>query len=573
MHPRAERLPFAHYGPFVTTGDGGVLCFDAQHAHRSDDEGETWDSFPLFTDMQKYRASVERALLRSRNGTTIAAWVNLGELKRGLDNQWGASPEEFAHWILPTYVSRSHDDGLTWDEPILLNRPWCGCVHSIIQTRSGRIVLVAQEIIPEWRHATVMFLSDDDGATWQRSNVLDNGIGRHDHAGSCEATVIQRPDDTLYLLLRNESGFLNESVSTDDGLTWSEQKSTTTPSVTCCAQMTTLADGTVTLLWNPPPRYDPAHQSTNHSPTYRGELSARDELALALSHDGGVTWDSEVIIAADYSRVRELPEFIRASYPHLYERRPGEIWITTMLGDVRLKIDPAKLHEGEIPLPPLVVLFGDSTTARRPDEVKSVYADRLKTRLVEAGIDHTVANRGVPANDTSLAMARFETDVLALNPDLVVIQFGLNDAAVDVWREPPATEPRVSQTDYIANLQSMVTRLKERNIAVILMTPNRMYWSPLLLERYDHAPYEGSNPESFNELHIDDYAAGVRELAAENNVPLVDINQAYLDSGDPRQFLLERCMQHPNDAGHKLVADLLAPVVITQLKSASSASA
>lgn len=554
LHPQADRLPFAHYGPFVTTGDGGVLCFDAHHAHRSHDEGVTWDSYPLFADQKKYRASIERALIRTRDGTTIAAWINLEEKQHAEDFRWGGPPEEFAQWILPTYVSRSHDDGLTWDDPILLNRPWCGCVHSMIQTRSGRIVLVSQEIIPEWRHGTVMFVSDDDGATWQRSNVLDNGIGRHDHAGSCEATVIQRPDDSLYLLLRNESGFLTESISTDDDLTWSEQVSTTIPSVTCCAQMNTLADGTVTLLWNPPPRYDPA------SP------AARDELALALSHDGGVTWETQGIVAADYTRVRELPEHIRASYPYLYERRPGELWITTMYGDVRMKLDPANLHAGEIPLPPLVVLFGDSTTARRPAEVKSVYADRLKVSLIEAGIDHTVANRGVGGHNTDHAMARFESDVLTLNPKLVVIQFGLNDAAVDVGNKPPATEPRVSQADYIANLESMITRLKERDIPVIMMTPNRMYWSPLLLGLYDHLPYDGTNPESFNELHIDNYAAAMRELAARENVPLIDINQAYLDSGNSRQFLLERCMQHPNDAGHKLVADLLAPVVIDLLK-------
>ncbi len=566
LHPQAERLPFAHYGPFVTTGDGGVLCFDAHHAHRSQDEGATWESFPLFADPQKYRTSIERSLLRTRDGTTIAAWVNLEEKQHAEEFRWGGPPEEFDQWILPTYVSRSHDDGVTWDEPILLNRPWCGCVHSMIQTRSGRIVLVAQEIIPEWRHATVMFISDDEGATWQRSNVLDNGIGRHDHAGSCEATVIQRPDDSLYLLLRNESGFLTESLSTDEGLTWSEQQSTTIPSVTCCAQLNTLADGTVTLLWNPPPRYDPGSSTSQENLADRGDLAARDELALALSRDGGVTWETQEIVAADYSRVRDLPEFIRASYPYLYERRPGELWITTMFGDVRMKLDPTKLSQGKIPLPPLVVLFGDSTTARRPAEVKSVYADRLKPLLVEAGIDHTIANRGVPANDTSHAMARFETDVLALNPDLVVIQFGLNDAAVDVWREPPATAPRVSQTDYIANLESMITRLKERDIFVILMTPNRMYWSPLLLESYDHAPYNGSDPESFNQLYIDNYAAAMRELAAREQVPLIDINQAYLDSGDPRQFLLTRCMQHPNDAGHKLVADLLAPVMIDLLK-------
>ena len=64
----------------------------------------------------------------------------------------------------------------------------------------------------------------------------------------------------------------------------------------------------------------------------------------------------------------------------------------------------------------------------------------------------------------------------------------------------------------------------------------------------------------------------MRDLAAREDVPLIDVNQAYLDSGDPRQFLLTRCMQHPNDAGHKLIADLLAPVVINLLQAGSAKS-
>jgi lysophospholipase L1-like esterase len=571
IHPGAERLPFTHQGPFVTTGDGAVLCFDERLAHRSRDEGITWESYHLFSKSGKYHPSTERALLQTRSGVTIAAWVNLVEKQHAPDSRWGGPPHEFAQWILPTYVSRSHDNGRTWDEPILLNRPWCGCLHSMIQTRSGRIVLVAQEIIPAWRHGTVMFLSDDDGLTWQRSTVLDNGVGRHDHAGSCEGTVIQRADDSLYLLLRNESGFLAESVSTDEGLTWSPPRLTAIPSVTCCAQLNTLADGTVTLLWNPPPRYEPAAApAPGQAPVERAGLTARDELALSLSSDGGATWEPPVIVAADYSRVRDLPEYVRASYPYLYERRPGELWITTMYGDVRMRLHPANLSCGEIPFPPLVVLFGDSTTARRPAEVESVYGDRLKPLLAAAGINHTVANRGVPGDNTAHALARFERDVSALNPDLVVMQFGLNDAAVDVWRDPPAKAPRVALADYIANLSSMIRRLKERGVSVVLMTPNRMYWSPLLLERYDRPPYDGANPEIFNQLHLDSYAAAMRDLAARENVPLVDINQTYVDSGNPAQFLLKRCMQHPNDTGHELVAKLLAPVVIAELRKRDS---
>lgn len=553
LHPAARVLPFTHQGPFVTSGDGGILCFDAHHAHVSHEEGRTWQSHPFVADVQRYQPSTENALLRTRDGTVIAAWINLAEKQFAPGWQWGGGAEIYTQWILPLYVSHSHDDGVTWDEPILLNRPWCGCVHSMIQIRSGRIVLVGQEIIPLWRHANVMFLSDDDGLTWQRSNVLDIETAPHDHAGLCEGTVIQRRDDSLYLLLRNESGFLYESTSHNDGLTWTEPKPTKIPTVTCCPQLRTLADGTVALLWNPPPRYDPANPTS------------RDELAIALSTDDGANWSKPIIVAADYSRIRTLPEYIRASYPYLYERRPGELWITTMYGDVRIQLDPVRLDEGVIPLPPLIVLFGDSTTARRPAEVKSVYAVHLQERLIGAGLDHVVANRGIPANNTDDGMARFESDVLALNPALVVIQFGLNDAAVNVWQDPPATEPRVPRDRYIANLRYMIRTLQERGTPVILMTANRMYWSPIILERYSKPPYDPNDPESFNHLYLDGYAAAVRTLAKEEQVPLVDINQAYLDSGNPHQFLLKRCMQHPSDRGHELVADLLTPVVIEQL--------
>ncbi len=553
LHPRATPLPFAHQGPFVTTADGAILCFDEKHAHRSVDEGVTWKSFPLFSSPEKFKVSGERALVCTREGTLIAAWINLVELQRGLDNNWGGSAEEFAHWILPNYLSRSHDHGRTWDEPILINRPWCGCVHSMIQTRTGRIVLVGQEIIPAWRHATVMFFSDDEGATWKRSNVLDIGHGEHDHAGSCEGTVIERSNGFLYLLLRTEMGYLYESMSRDNGYTWREIERSKLHSVTCCAQMETLSDGTVALLWNPPPRYDPT------------EPAARDELAIAFSETEGRSWSNPTIIAADYPSARPDNHWWRVSYPYLYERSPGELWITTMQGDLRIKIDRQEINQGSIPLPPIVVMFGDSTIARRPGAVKTTSSQHLQAHLLAAGLDAVVSNGGVPANNTEDAIARLESDVLALKPRLVVMQFGINDAAIDVWSIPPATGPRVKLEKFIANFREMITRLQAQGSAVVLMTTNPMYWSPILRERYSAPPYNPADPESFNRIMLNGYNAAVRDLAAELSLPLVDINAAYVKSNDPTSFLLPDG-HHPADAGHKLLADLLAPVVIDLLK-------
>ena len=54
---------------------------------------------------------------------------------------------------------------------------------------------------------------------------------------------------------------------------------------------------------------------------------------------------------------------------------------------------------------------------------------------------------------------RLARDVLADHPRAVVIQFGINDAAVDVWKRPPATTPRVPLAEYEQNLRWIITRL------------------------------------------------------------------------------------------------------------------
>jgi len=410
LYPKASALPFTHQGPFVTTAEGGALCIDLKNALRSNDEGRTWTSTPLFAEPAKFAVSNERALLRTGEGVIISAWMNGAERKQPKGWRWGEKDVSWKEFVLPTYTCRSTDDGKTWETPVKLSDPWCGCIHSLIQMKSGRIVLVGQEIIPQWRHATVMWASDDLGKTWQRGDMLDYGVGTHDHAGSLEGSVIERKDGSLYLLLRTESGFLWEA-SSRDGLKWDGLKQTTIKSVTCCPQMARLADGRIALLWNAPPRHDPASGSS------------RVELSLAFSADETATWSKPVIVAAIY-----VPGG-RVSYPYLYERKPGELWITTMQGGLRMKINTADLGAGEIPVfvaPPKVqpkpggiVMFGDSTTASRGS--LKVYADRVEIALQGIGSSLGVHNAGIGGNTTRDARKRMQTDVLQYKPRLVVM--------------------------------------------------------------------------------------------------------------------------------------------------------
>lgn len=555
LHPKAHRLPFNHQGPFVTTADGGVLCIDAQNALHSSDDGKTWKTTPLFRESKKYNVSNERALLRTREGVIVSAWMNGAERGAPKGWHWGEPSAKWQDFILPTYVSRSLDDGKTWEEPIKLNTPWCGCIHSLIETSKGRLVLVGQEIIPEWRHATVMFVSDDKGKTWQRSNVLDYGVGAHDHAGSIEGSVIERKDGSLYLLLRTESGFLWEATSHDGGSKWENLKQTKIKSVTCCPQMARLADGRVALLWNAPRRDQPQNGTS------------RAELSLSFSSDDGTTWTQPVIVAANYAGGG------RVSYPYLYERKPGELWITTMQGGLRMALNIADLGKGEIPVfkgavipPPKpggIIMFGDSTTAERPGSVNKTYSTRVRERLQSIGSSLTVHNAGIGGNTTANARSRLAKDVLPYKPRVVVIQFGINDAAVDVWKKPPATESRVSLADYEANLRYIIDEVRKAGGKPILMTSNPVRWTSKLIELYGKPPYDPNSPDGLDKPLLSRYREAMKAIAKELKVPLVDANEAYL-SHDPDKLLLDG--MHPNDAGHEIVAELLVPVIREQLR-------
>jgi lysophospholipase L1-like esterase len=199
-----------------------------------------------------------------------------------------------------------------------------------------------------------------------------------------------------------------------------------------------------------------------------------------------------------------------------------------------------------------IVAFGDSTTAPR-STVERVYADRLESKLAAAGMSVDVINAGVGGNTTAAARRRFAPDVLGQEPDAVVIQFGLNDSSIDVWKG--ATEPRVSLADYRKNLKFFVDVLQARSITPVLMTPNPGFWKGGLEKRYGKAPYDASKKWGFNHV-VSRYAGAVRELAAAEGIDLIDV-YAHYESVDAAEDLLVDGL-HPGDSGHEVVAAKLA---------------
>lgn len=206
---------------------------------------------------------------------------------------------------------------------------------------------------------------------------------------------------------------------------------------------------------------------------------------------------------------------------------------------------------------PLVVTFGDSVTASRKGIV--VYTELLAKKLRFRGGPVRVENRGVGGNTTAMAMARFERDVLAAGPDVVVIMFGINDSAVDVWKTPPAQESRVSLADYRQNLTTMIRTLKAQDVRVVMMTSNPKHWAEKTKKLYGHSPYDPESVDGFNPM-LRKYVAVAREVAREEQIGLVDVFaafEAYDANSQKEPGSLTPDGMHPGNVGQRLIADLL----------------
>ena len=201
-----------------------------------------------------------------------------------------------------------------------------------------------------------------------------------------------------------------------------------------------------------------------------------------------------------------------------------------------------------------VVAFGDSTTQiRNVNGTRlQVYADVLSMDLWQYGIGVRMLNEGIGGNKTNQGIARFTNDVLNHNPDVVVIQFGINDSYDD---NPVDGIPRLDIDSYEANLRQMVTTARTNGIKPILMTSNLV-------------------DDRANTQFLASFLQRCRDVAADMDVPLVDVYQGFQDyetnensaSGETnsRSKLLIETMPsgvHPDLYGQRRGADLLKPIL------------
>jgi lysophospholipase L1-like esterase len=204
-------------------------------------------------------------------------------------------------------------------------------------------------------------------------------------------------------------------------------------------------------------------------------------------------------------------------------------------------------------MPPLTVVFmGDSITegqyVHHSLRWTELVAARLRRRFQGDSNDlHFFFNRGMSGETTRQALERFPRDVQNARPDIMTLQFGLNDC--NCWDSDMGL-PRVSELAYRANLLEMIQRARHFGAKHVICSTNH----PTLRHK------TLACGESL-EVRRERYDDIVREVVAATGVTLCDIDEGFKrrSSGQPLADLLlpEPDVLHLSPAGHRLYAEII----------------
>lgn len=256
--------------------------------------------------------------------------------------------------FLDVWHFRTAGPDRTWQKATMIEKGWNGSlVAGAVQLPGGRIVQPAQNWTPHSKPGpptgngyVEMLYSDDGGSTWQSSNPITSpAFDGYNGAnfGACEACILVRNDNTLWALMRTQTGVLFESFS-QDGAVWSEGKPTSFHSSNSPASFLRLPDNLILLVWNNcemPDRFEGA-----------GVYGGRDALHAAISSDDGKTWRGFREVSLYPERHQSPPKKgdRGMAYPHASLAADGkhaEVTAGHGKGRALIEIDPDWLLEKE----------------------------------------------------------------------------------------------------------------------------------------------------------------------------------------------------------------------------------
>lgn len=176
-----------------------------------------------------------------------------------------------------------------------------------------------------------------------------------------------------------------------------------------------------------------------------------------------------------------------------------------------------------------IVLMGDSITEFWKQRDPAFFDD-----------NPYLVNRGIGGQTTTQMLERFDADVIALKPKVVVILAGTNDIAGNTGA--------ISLNNIMANIQKMTQMAKAKKIKVVLCA---------LLP----AAAFGWNPSEKPADKIIALNKMIKSYAAKNHIPYADYHSVTVDGNKGLKKEFSGDGVHPNKKGYKVMEPILEAAI------------
>ena len=202
----------------------------------------------------------------------------------------GPAPDEW--WGA---LKRSTDGGKSWSAEELLPKDIYGPIKNKPELLAdGTLICPSSSEDHDWR--LHMEFTKDAGKTWTRTDALNDGVT----TSAIQPSILKLPGGKLQLVCRSENDFVLQSISADQGKTWTPLTPSTLLNPNSGIDAVTLQDGRHIIVYN--------HTKKGRSP-----------LNVAVSSDGQ-NWQDIAILENESGG-----EF---SYPAVIQAKDGKIHIT-----------------------------------------------------------------------------------------------------------------------------------------------------------------------------------------------------------------------------------------------------
>lgn len=226
-----------------------------------------------------------------------------------------------------------------------------------------------------------------------------------------------------------------------------------------------------------------------------------------------------------------------------------------------LRLETTRLESSDIEISfPRIVCLGDSVTFGWNLSYEKSYPFLLEKKLEKQYPGIMVINSGIGGQTIIDGFNRLENDLFYFNPQVAIINFGLNDAFILIEEDSEniVIKNNIDIDAFSTTYRQLIEKILENNIEIIIMNTNPII-PGLLWKNKDIAHKQEESYRLYNQE--------VKNIAEDYDLIFFDIWKGFTDRGE-LDALIQSDGVHPSEVGLTLISEIL----FTTLSSADLAS-